>query len=157
MKMNQKGQSFEAYRVLIAAVIAIAVLVIIMGVIQYFDTLRNKVSLDTINASWKSAVDSPNGKIIRVSDLSFTIDTVFSRPQFSKQVNLEPECIAFDAERAAGYYLVDDDPEKPHVKVVSNVLGNVFMQCDSENFIGTSDSAACYAYCLISFGKPVVN
>lgn len=157
MKLNEKGQSFEAYRVLIAVVIATVTLMIILGVIQYFDTLRHEVSMDSMNASWKSAVDSPNGKIVRVSDLSFTKDTVFSRIQFSKPVTLEPECIAFDAERGAGFSLMDDDPDNPYVFVSGNVLGSVFIQCNSENFIGASDSASCYAYCLISFGKAIEN
>ena len=98
---GERGQAFEAYRVLIAAVIAIAVLVIIVSTISYFDRLKEEVSTDTLNASWKSAVDAPNGKVIRAQDLSFNQGTTFSRRAFAKQVNLVDTCLVFDAEKAA--------------------------------------------------------
>ncbi len=153
--MNSHGQAFEAYRVLIAVVLALAVLLIILSAISYFDALRQKVSTDTLYSSWKSAVDSPNGKVIRASNLSFTQDTRFSRGQFAKQVGLEEDCIQLDADPDTGYALDDSDPSHPFVRVSRSIIGNIYMQCDAQNFIIPPGPASCYAFCLISFGKEI--
>ena len=77
-KLNEKGQAFEAYRVLIAMVISLAILVIILSAVSYFDELRKKVSTDTVYSSWKSAVDSPNGKVVEARNLYFTKDMLLA-------------------------------------------------------------------------------
>lgn len=151
--MNQKGQAFEAYRMLIAMVLALAVLLIILSAISYFDALRQKVSLDTLYSSWKSAVDSPNGKIIRASNLSFTQETRFSRVQFAKQVGLEPECLQFDASSDTGFQLNDEGGENQYVRVTQNLIGSVYFQCRADNYINPPGPSSCLAYCTISFGK----
>ena len=149
--MNARGQSFEAFRVLIAMVIALAILVIILGVINYFDALRQTVSYDTLNSSWKSAYDSPNGKVTRVSGLFFSKDTRFSRTQFAKQVSLDNECITFDADTTLGYAFDQDA-----VVVTNSTIGAIYMQCATDNIVGAAGSN-CNAYCLISFGKPIAT
>ncbi|MDZ4256928.1 MAG: hypothetical protein U1C71_04925 [archaeon] len=155
--MGNRGQAFEAYRVLIAGVITLAVLVIIFGALGYFESLREDASYETLYTSWKSAVDSPNGKVIIASKLAFTQGTIFSRPQFARQVNLENACIALEAESAAGYLLNDTNPDAPFIQVSGNILGNVYMQCRPDNFIFTDPQVGCYVYCLLSFGKPLAN
>lgn len=154
-RMNQSGQAFEAYRVLIAMVLALAILLIILSAVSYFDTLRQRVSQDTLYSSWKSAVDSPNGKVIRATGLSFTTDTRFARVQFARQVGLEPACLSFDADPSTGFELHDEDPENPFVRVSSNLIGNVYFMCRLDNFIIPQGPGSCYAYCLVSFGKPL--
>ena len=150
---GQRGQSFEAFRVLIAMVIALAVLVIILGVISYFDSLRQKVSYDTLYSSWKSAVDSPNNEVVRVPGLFFTKGTRFSKTQFSRQVSLDNECIVFDADTSLGYSFDGDALE-----VTSSILGAIYMQCNVNNTVGASSgSGGCFAYCLISFGKAIAG
>lgn len=153
--INQKGQAFESFRLLIAMVIALAVLMIIVSAINYFDALRQKVSFDTLNASWQSAVDSPNGKVVRASNLSFTLDTRFSRTQFAKQAGLDPACLQFDAEKAGGFQLDDSDPEHPYVYTTGSIVGTIFMSCQNENFIIPPGPDSCFVYCLVSFGKTI--
>lgn len=154
--INQKGQAFEAYRLLIAMVIALAVLVIILSAVAYFDDLRKRVSQDTMYTSFKSAVDSPNGKIVQASDLAFTSGTTFSRRQFSLKAGVEEDCILLDAENDFGFRLNDDNPDAPFVSVPATIQGSVFFQCQTENFI-LSPNDACYVYCLISFGKRIAS
>lgn len=155
--MGQKGQAFEAYRVLIAMVLALAVLLIIVSTVTYFDKLREKVSLETLYSSWKSAVDAPNGKVILARDLFFPQGTRFSRTQFSKQVSLDEACLQFDAEKAAGFVLNDSDLDNPYVTLPSSVVGNVYMSCQTTNFIIPPGPTNCFAYCLLSFGKLVAG
>lgn len=157
MIQDQKGQAFEAYRVLIAMVIALAVLLIILSTITYFDKLREKVSLETLYSSWKSAVDSPNGKVILSRELFFPEESRFGRTQFAKQVSLDEACIQFDAEKSTGFILNDSDVDNPYVTVPSPVVGNVYMQCQIDNFITPPGPTTCYAFCLISFGKLVAG
>jgi len=154
-KLDQKGQAFEAYRLLIAMVIALAVLVIILSAITYFDDLRKRVSRDTLYSSFQSAVDSPNGKVVQASDLAFTKDTTYSRVQFAKQMGLQPECIQLDAEKDSGFVLNDDNPDAPFVAVNSTIQGNVYMQCHTDNVILPRGPDTCFAYCIISFGKAI--
>lgn len=155
--MNQRGQAFEAYRLLIAMVIALAVLVIILSAVAYFDDLRRKVSQDTLYASFKSAVDSPNGKVVQASGLAFTKDTSYSRTQFARQSNLDEACIQLDAENDFGFLLNENTPDKPFVRVTSTIQGSVFFQCQTSNFIIPPGPDNCFVYCLISFGKTIDN
>ncbi len=153
--MNQRGQAFEAYRLLIAMVIALAVLVIILSAVAYFDDLRRRVSQDTLYSSFKSAVDSPNGKVVQASGLAFTSGTTYSRTQFAKQTSLEDECIQLDAEDDFGFKLNEDNPDKPFVSVATTIQGSVFFQCQTDNFIIPPGPDNCFVYCLISFGKTI--
>lgn len=154
-KMNEKGQAFEAYRLLIAMVIALAVLVIILSAVAYFDDLRRKVSQDTLYSSFKSAVDSPNGKVVQASGLAFTAGTTYSRVQFARQASLEDECIQLDAGDDYGFRLNEDNPDTPYVKVDSTLQGSVFFTCATDNFIIPPGPDTCFVYCLISFGKAI--
>ncbi len=156
-RMNQKGQAFEAYRVLIAMVISLAILVIIVSAISYFDKLREKVSLDTIYSSWKSAADAPNGRVVLAKELYFTKDSRFGQRQFAQRAGLDEACISLDAETSAGFTLNDDDPDNPFVIVTSTTVGNVYMQCQTTNFLSTNAPDTCSEYCLISFGKLVAG
>lgn len=151
--LNQKGQAFEAYRLLIAMVIALAVLVIILSAVAYFDDLRKRVSRDTLYSAFQSAVDSPNGKVVQASDLAFTKDTTYSRVQFAKQMGLDPACIQLDADKDAGFELNDDNPDTPFVRVLSSVQGSVYMQCHTQNVIIPPGPDSCFVYCILSFGK----
>ncbi|MEK6902188.1 MAG: hypothetical protein AABX02_01195 [archaeon] len=156
-KLNEKGQAFEAYRVLIAMVISLAILVIILSAVSYFDELRKKVSTDTVYSSWKSAVDSPNGKVVEARNLYFTKDTRFNRRQFGLQVGLDEACLVLDAEKSTGYQLVDTDPLHPYVQVLNNLSGEVYFQCSTLNDdIGADGGVDCFAYCRLSFGKTIV-
>ena len=154
---SARGQAFEAYRVLIAVIIGLAVLLIILSAISYFDALRQSVSVNTLYSSWKSAVDSPNGKVVRASSLSFTKDTRFSRTQFTKQVGLEEGCLSFDADSGTGFKLDDSDADHPFVTVTGPIIGSVYMQCQTDNFIIPPGPSSCFAYCLMSFGKAIVG
>ncbi len=147
---GERGQSFEAFRVLIAMVIALAVLVIILGVIGYFDLVRQKVSYDTLYSSWKSAVDSPNNEVVPVKGLFFTKGTRFSKTQFSRQVSLDNECMAFEADTSIGYSF-----EGEAIEVTSSILGSIYMQCNIDNTVGAVGNSSCFVYCLISFGKAI--
>lgn len=149
LQLNARGQSFEAFRVLIAMVIALAILVIILGVINYFDALRQNVSYDTLYSSWKSAYDSPNGKVIRVPGLFFSKDTRFARTQFANQVSLDKDCLVFDADTSLGYSF-----DQEAVVVTNSTIGAIYLQCSTENIVGAAASN-CNAYCLLSFGKAI--
>ena len=152
-EMNARGQAFEAYRLLIAMVIALAVLIIILSAISYFDELRKKVSQDTLYSSFKSALDSPNGKIIKTTSLVFSTGVTYSRVQFAKPNNLDPECIQLDASKETGFELHVENASAPYVKVVQAVQGNVYFQCRTDNFIIPPGPSDCFVYCLLSFGK----
>lgn len=157
MAIKQRGQAFEAYRLLIAMVIALAVLVIILSAVSYFDDLRKRVSRDTLYSSFQSAVDSPNGKVVQASDLAFTKDTTYSRTQFAKQMGLDVECIQLDADKDSGFILNDDNPDAPFVTVSSTIQGSVYMQCHTQNVIIPPGPNTCFAYCIISFGKTILS
>ena len=150
--LGSRGQAFEAYRFLIAAVIALAVLVIIVGVINYFDQKRQDISFDNLYTGWQSAVSSPDGKVIQVAGLSFKKDTRFGKVQFVKLVNLVEDCVQFDANPATGFQLINGDET---VEVQTSVQGNAYIQCTTDPPSGFTSNSACFAYCLISFGKSI--
>ncbi len=153
LKLNQHGQAFEAYRLLIAMVIALAVLIIILSAISYFDELRKRVSQDTLYSSFKSAIDSPNGKIVKTTNLVFPSGSRYTRTQFARPNNLEEECIQLDASKDTGFELHDEDASAPYVNVAQSIQGSAYFQCRTDNFIIPPGPDTCFVYCLISFGK----
>lgn len=149
--MKERGQAFEAYRLLIAMAISLAVLTIIVATISYFDALRQQVSRDTLYTSWKSAVDSPNEQVVIARNLSFTQGTQFTRKTFAERASIDEACIQLDADSGAGFSL--DPNAQAFVQAKTTLIGSVFMQCSLQNFIDPPGPDDCFAYCLVSFGK----
>lgn len=143
VKLNQKGQAFSAFQLLIGAVLALAVLAIIVSTIVYFDSLRLQVTSDKLNNGWLSAVNAPNAGIIRVDSVTLVGGSIFTKKQFAERAGMEPECITFDSTDTVFEF------NDTSVKLKQTIQANVYIQCLSEGDV------TCPIECMISFDKPL--
>jgi len=97
MKVNQKGQEFEVFNLLIGAVLALAILVIIVSIINYFEGIKVDSSRQAIEQKVKNAAQSPDGSVFVVREVVVPEHQSFSSKYFAEEVlNLNEECIEFD-------------------------------------------------------------
>ena len=138
--MDSKAQAFAPFRMLIGAVMALLILVIIIGAINYFEDLRVNVSRQRFYDGLNNAINQPNETILRVEDAQFTEGTTFSTLGLSKRSGLESECIEF-IDTDSPTFLVEDDL----LTIKENVLTDIFIKCETEN-------GSCVIFCELSFG-----
>ncbi|MBU2099864.1 hypothetical protein KKG83_05415 [Candidatus Micrarchaeota archaeon] len=158
MKLNQKGQEFEVFNVLIGAVLALAILVIIISLINYLEDLKVTSSRQVIEQKLKSAAQSPDGSIFVAKGVILPQDSSFNSQQFGFILNIEPECIEFDfpQEINSMYY---PNSSKNTIGFSKRVQTEFYVLCQKEDidfsgYNGTLEcnSENCEFCCLASFG-----
>src|SRR3989344_3250730 len=95
LSSNERGQSFEPFRMLIAAVMALAVLMIIIGAIQYFDDKQFGISKERFFDGINNGVRQPNGELLVVEHLQFQKGDTLSANGIGKNVGIDGDCITF--------------------------------------------------------------
>ncbi|MFH1390925.1 MAG: hypothetical protein ABIH20_01295 [Candidatus Diapherotrites archaeon] len=138
--MDSKAQAFAPFKMLIGAIMAMLILVIIIGAINYFEDLRVDVSRQRFYDGLNNAIHQPNETILQVEDAQFAEGTTFSTLGLSKKSGLDPECLEF-VDTDSPTFVVEDEL----ITIKENVLTDVFIKCETE-------SAGCVIFCEISFG-----
>ena len=139
---DDRGQAFEPYKMLIGAVMALAVLLIIIGAISYFENLRIDASKQRFLEGVTNAVRQPNGGLLAVYDLQFPQGLAFSSEGVGKNVGIEGECIEFID---SGAESIEIDGKSAEFK--QNQLVDAFIKCGP-------GVATCQVQCKISFDDP---
>jgi len=144
--MNEKGQAFTVFRLLIGGLIALAVLVIIISIISYMENFRYDISKQRLAEQFNVAMQSPNGNIVVAEDLAFRAGYIFSTVQLAKSSNTNVSCIDVPQVR---YSEVIVNSISKTVKFNSNAIFSVYYKCDR------SSETDCPIKCIISFGEPI--
>lgn len=140
-KMNDKGLMFEGYRMLIGAIVALLILTIIVGAINYLSQLEFDISMQRFFSGLESAVKQPNGDILYIDGARFEKGAAFSRSSLAGRMGIAGECVEFDT------------PDSPFrlteyaVHVEENAKTDVYIRCE------TDFSGSCPVGCIISFGR----
>ena len=140
MNLSEKAQAFEPFKMMIGAVFAMLILVIIIGSVNYFQTLRADISTHRFYDGLGGAVKQPNGEILLVSDLQFAEGTAFSSNGLGKVVGLDGECIEF-VDSGSAFEVTDSV-----AKTKSALIADVFFRCKA-------NEPDCEIFCEISFGE----
>ena len=138
MTLNQRGQAFASYRLLIGAIMALLILAIIVGAITYLRTLESDISAQKLAQGVANAVKQPNGRILKLNDLALA-QGGYSANVFSRAMNLDEECVYVDAVGSTFESTGDA------VIVKHRTKASVYARCD----IG---SGACEIQCEVRFG-----
>jgi hypothetical protein len=143
MKIGQKGQESAVFKLLISAIIALSILVIIVGVISFFDNLKLEISEKRLIDAIVSAANAP-GQSIVAKKLSFSEETSYSALAFARKINIEESCIEFV--NSTPTFQISAD----RMTVKQNIQADVFFQCESN-----SGNLQCPLFCQISFGSRI--
>ncbi len=141
---DEKGQAFEPFKMLIGAIMALAVLLIIIGAIQYFENLRLDVSKQRFLEGLQNAVRMPNGELLVVDELQFQKGQAYTAAGLAKNAGLEGECITFTDN---GENSIEVDEKS--VEFTQGQQVDAYIKCEP-NTTGT-----CEIGCEISFNTPI--
>ena len=145
--MNQKGQAFDAYRLLLGAILGLLILVIIVSAVNYFEDLRLQVSQQRFYDGLENAVSQPNSELLVIEDLVFKEGQRFSAVQLGKRMGLEENCLSFSSDCSGGF-----ECDSELVIVTDYILANVKTICET-NLESTElfCSSSCEVCCEIAF------
>jgi len=141
---SQKGQYFAPYRLVIGAAIGSMILLIILGVVSYFEGLKETLAYETIVSGIKSAVASPNGMVVKKPNV-FIKSSTFSKKFFAEVSGLEKDCIILQAPESGVVYLKEQPLEM--IVVEKGVAINLYFKCCMQT------NAECEMKCWISFAE----
>ncbi len=169
MKTNQKGQEFEVFNILIGAVLALAILVIIVSIINYFEGIKVDSSRQAIEKKVENAAQSPDGSVFVVRDIVVPQNQSFSSKYFAEEVlNLDERCIEFDFpyELTSMQYPDAYSTYKNRIEFTKRIQTDFYVVCQPReegkllfhDYSLMQCPASCEEFCcLLSFGvNPVL-
>ena len=149
MMHEQKAQSGAVFRLMVDAIIGLVILLMIISSINYFNSLRLEVSKAEFTALIKSAVDSPNGKIVESGNLVFSAGDIYDSVTISFMTGYPKDCFRFQTNLA-----FTETGSGRYIKFGQPVDAKVYASCRATGEECSPDDEDCLAIdCLISFGK----
>ena len=152
--LGESGQSEAVFRLMIDAVIGLAVLAIIITSISYFEYLRISSSNAEFNTKILAAINSPNGNVIESkNNLYFGKGSSYTSSQLQTLTTYPAQCFSFQS----GLSSIVINPANPgSATMLSNVDAKLFVQCKSTGNTCTADyTTCCELECIVSFGKRI--
>lgn len=149
-RLNEKGQEFVGFRLMIGVFIAFFILIIILGALNYFEGLKTEIVQQAMHSGINSAKSSPNGLVVKKPNVAFK-STVFTKRYFSAISGLPEECIELQG-RDDGIVYVRNEGRQ--LVVEQDLTDNAYFRCvtcDHEDAFN-SDCEECEINCLVSLG-----
>jgi len=147
--MNEAGQEFSGFRLLIEAAMVVLILVIIFSILSHLDNIRRDVSEKRLYEGFEKAAAAPDGSVIFEKGLVLGEGKGYSTRAFAKRVtDIEAECIEIRAGKSSAFSL----EESSRIMVNSQVTADVYYKCNR-----TYDGADCHVLCTISFGEDLTG
>ncbi len=145
--MNQKGQEFSAFRLLIDAILVLLILVIIIGILGWVTSLRFQISEKRLYDGFDKAVNSPDGKTVVEKNIMLRKGSIYGAGAFEKP-GVPKKCIKFQRLDLAALQLLGEQ----HIEIREDIQLDMYYSC-IRNLEGRECSEECDLCCKISFGK----
>ncbi len=160
--MDNKGQAEAVFRLMIDSIIGLAILMIIIASIGYFDELRFIQSTSDFKQLVKDAVNSPDGTLLSAKELTFKDGAGFAADDFEGYTVVNRKCFSFFSSFAS--VEVSDDAQAVLFKqrLIASVSARCIPNAAASSCISsvdaeiTSDSDCCFK-CEIYFGRVPQN
>jgi len=154
---ENRAQSGAVFRLMIDSVIGLAILLVIISVLAYFNALRIQAAQEKFFSLVTSATNSPNGKVFSESNLLFTpsgISTITIR----NKTNIYEGCFHFESNLTNVKISDGGSGDASKIDFTSNVETNVYARCTlKEEQCDIDSEDCCEVDCLISFGKKILS
>ena len=110
-KMNEKGQAFSVFKLLIAAVVAGAILLILLQTLQVLPNIGSRTPNEVASNAVKSQINEPGLPVI-IGNVTFNNgDTLFNKTiaEKSRALSTDQVCVAVsdDAPNADSFEVID--------------------------------------------------
>ncbi len=139
---DNKAQSGTVFRLMVDAIIGLVILMIILSVLGYFESLRVDISRAEFLSIIKSATESPDGSVISSGVLVFVKGTSFTATQLQSITNYSSDCFVFESN--LGFTEIMGGGKIIMIK--QNTETKIHVKC-----VPVSDEKKIE--CIISFGK----
>ena len=147
--MNSKGQETATFELLVVAIMALAIMLIVLSISDYFSSLRFQASEKAFNSALKSAVNSPNGAVIIAEGIILHTGKKTTQLFSNEAAGLEPECFSIVGPESNSWQISE---EGKTISILKSVETDVFFQC----VLGgdyASTAGSCEESCRVSFGE----
>jgi hypothetical protein len=141
--LNQRGQEFAGFRLLIDAILVLLILVIVIGIMGWVTSLRFQISEKRLFDGFLKAINSPNGKTILEKEIVLQKGTIYGAAAFQRP-SVPKNCIEFDALGLTSLELSNNNRQ---IEIKEDVQLDVYYRCQRQF------EADCDVLCEISFGK----
>jgi hypothetical protein len=150
---EEKAQASDVFRLMVDAIIGLAILGIILSTLTAFGALRQQISVAEVRGLIEGAVQTPTGTIIESKTLSFSDGEGYTAPLFEEWTGIQASCFEFESNLNS-------------IKIVSGPGGGAFFNSNLDTKVyarcvatgnvceyGDGDCGICEIECLISFGR----
>ena len=159
---EKKAQSEAVFRLMIDSVVGLAILVIIISAINYYNEQSCLQSTQDLIDLIKSAANSSTGAIIpSQTDICFSKGSALDALDTQHWTNINETCFRF---QYTGSSSVRISPDEKRIDFIQNLKTRVYAQCKpSPSFQSCNPKIipqsidACCITCTISIGKKIEN
>ncbi len=148
---ENRAQSGAVFRLMVDGIISLAILLIVLSALSYFQALKISASNEKFYSLVVSATNAPNGKVFVEKSLVFNPGG-FSSISIRNKTNIFEECFEFQSNLVSAK--VSDT--KMQITFTSPIEADVYAQCKSNRTDCGGDPECCEIKCFISFGKKLV-
>ena len=141
--LNQRGQGSDVFRLLIGAVMALAILLIVLGIVNLVGEEKFKLSRQRFFDGFSTAHDSPDGlSPVEREKLFFNKHEIFTSDSLARQFQMQPQCIQFFSEhpRASSF------PGYSGIEMLDQLNLTVVFSCESNG-----PNQDCPIQCTVTF------
>lgn len=148
-KIDERAQSGTVFKLMVDAIIGLVILMIILSVIGYFESMRVDVSRTEFISIVKSATESPDGRVVSSNTLIFLKGTGFTATQLQSITNYPAECFKFESIHGLAPVVADGRI----IEIKQNIETKIYARCIPI----TNSTGDCRIECIISFGKKLFD
>ncbi len=124
--MDSLGQSSDVFRLLVAAILGLAVLLIVLGIITIIEQQKFQLSELRFYDGFGHAVNLPTNEIFREEKLAFKGGDMFAAESLAMQFKIKEECIKFESPSNSQIKVFST----PHrVEMLNQLQTDVFFRC----------------------------
>ena len=91
--LNSKGQAGSVFKILVGAVVGLAILGIIYSIILVMNNQKTYLSSEVFSNKIMMAMKNPTGSEYKIDDYSFSAGSVLSKAWLAEESGLAKECI----------------------------------------------------------------
>jgi hypothetical protein len=155
LPQEERAQAEAVFRLMIDSVVGLAILLVILSALNYFQNqvvIQSKADLFSLV---KNAVNTPTGIVLKSGELTFSNGFVVDSVDFESGTNLSENC--FELRARGGFVNASSDNKKisfnqslkviVYAKCINNSNCNPYVEPDSFN--------SCCTQCIVSFGSPL--
>lgn len=158
---ENKAQSEVVFRLLIDSIIGLAILLIIVSSISYFQEQAILQDRETLVSLIQSAVNSPDGKIFTAQNLTFKEGFAISSINTQTWTGLSMNCLSFDSSSLSVKLdegSTDNGSTFSTLEFERLLMVNVYARCvpimgSCNPRVEPTSPDECCVNCVVSFGK----